>query len=122
LRRIEFFFRGAFAATLATVTHLATTPIQAVPAFALSDKVAHAAAFFVLAFLLDFSFPATPLGGVKALSLLAYGMLLEIVQYFLPYRLFSVLDFVADGAGVALYAAILPILCKMPFIGAYREG
>lgn len=34
------------------------------------------------------------------LSLFAYSLMIEIIQYFLPYRDFSVLDLLANGLGL----------------------
>ena len=41
----------------------------------------------------------------KWISLWAYGLFIETVQYFLPYREFSGWDLVADGIGIWLYVA-----------------
>lgn len=38
----------------------------------------------------------------KVLILLAFGLQIELVQYFLPNREFSLLDVVADGIGIAM--------------------
>ena len=56
---------------------------------------------FTLAFLADFSFPASRFGPAKIAPLLAYGVLIELVQYFLPHREASWLDVVGDGAAAA---------------------
>ena len=42
----------------------------------------------------------------KVTLLLAFGLQIEIVQYFLPNREFSLLDVVADGVGIALGVVI----------------
>lgn len=110
-------FRVAlFVATL-VATRLATAPIEAVPFAGLGDKVLHAGAFLVLAGLLDFSFPATRFTAGKVATLLAYGMAIEVVQHFLPYRSFSLLDWLADAGGVALYAVVAtPILKRTAWL------
>jgi VanZ family protein len=110
-------FRVAlFVATL-VATRLATAPIEAVPFVGLGDKVLHAGAFLVLAGLLDFSFPATPFGARKFATLLAYGMAIEVVQQFLPYRSFSLLDWLADACGVVLYVVVAtPILKRTAWL------
>ena len=104
-------FRVAlFVATL-VATRLATAPLEAVSFVGLGDKVLHAGAFLVLAGLLDFSFPATRFGGRKVAALLAYGIGIEVVQHFVPYRSFSLLDWLADAGGVVLYVVVAtPIL------------
>jgi VanZ family protein len=110
-------FRVAlFVATL-VATRLATAPLEAVSFVRLGDKVLHAGAFLVLAGLLDFSFPATRFAGGKVATLLAYGMAIEIVQHFLPYRSFSLLDWLADAGGVVLYVVVAtPILKRTAWL------
>ena len=44
-------------------------------------------------------------GRQRWVSLLAFGLFIEVVQYFLPYRQFSLLDLAADGIGIWLYVA-----------------
>ena len=63
------------------------------------DKANHILAFLVLAGLADLAYPgpAPGRGGGKWLILLAYGLFIETVQYFSPYREFSGWDLVADG-------------------------
>jgi VanZ family protein len=81
-----------------------------------NDKIGHILAFVILAFLLDFSFPASNFNLSKILPLLAYGMLIEITQYFLPHRMFSLLDMLADGGGLVIYALLIPILRHVPIL------
>ncbi len=80
----------------------------------MSDKANHVLAFYVLALLVDFSFPKDNLGLAKVLALLTYGLLIEIVQSFLPNRTASLLDLVADGVGIVLYKLSLPLLKHVP--------
>jgi len=81
-----------------------------------NDKIEHAFAFFVLALLVDFSMPESGFGPRKVLFLLGYGLAIEITQYFLPYRTFSLLDLTADGVGLFLYRLAIPLLKKVwPF-------
>ena len=49
--------------------------------------------------------PAPGRGWGKWVSLLAYGLFIETVQRFLPYREFSGWDLVADGIGIWLYVS-----------------
>lgn len=110
-------FRIALFFAVVAITRLATAPLEEIPTLGVGDKVLHAGAFLVLAALLDFSFPATAFGAAKITALLAYGIAIEIAQHFLPFRGFSLLDWLADGAGVALYGvAATPILKRMPYL------
>jgi len=77
-----------------------------------NDKINHVAAFFVLAFFMDFSFPHRRFWTAKGMSLLGYGLLVEIIQSFLPYRFFSMLDLAADAVGIALYCACSPVIVR----------
>lgn len=75
------------------------------------DKANHIIAFFVLAFLLDYSYPQNihpqiTFFKVKMVILLAYAIFIEVVQYFLPYRTFSVIDIAADLAGILIYLTL----------------
>lgn len=99
-------------AAVAAIAWLATTD-RSVPGLErLSDKLLHAAAFAALAWLVDLSFPESPFGPAKVAALLAFGVAIEAVQYFLPYREASWLDVVADAAGVATYILCRPLLAK----------
>ena len=71
----------------------------------INDKLGHALMFFFLAFLYSHS-----LGkkfGVKAMFGLAmFGLAIEVVQYFLSWRSFSILDWLADIIGIIAYDVI----------------
>ena len=110
-------FRLGFFSALLLVSILSFGQIEDSPLDVLSllnDKIEHAAAFFVLAFLLDFAWPRQAWGRAKWLPLLGYGLLIEVVQHFIPYRVFSLWDLAADVVGLMLYAACLPWLQRAP--------
>jgi VanZ family protein len=110
-------FRSLFAVTFVAVAYLSLTPVPEMENLQrISDKVQHASAFCVLAFLLDFAAPRSAFGLRKFLTLMAYGIAIECVQYFLPYREFSLLDMLADAAGLLLYMASVPLLKYMPVL------
>ncbi|WP_164655520.1 VanZ family protein [Thiorhodococcus mannitoliphagus] len=96
-------FKLALAVCVIAVAYLAFAPLETPPLFTY-DKSNHLLAFFVMAWLADMSWP----GRRYALSrwgwLLAYGMLIELVQRELPLREFSLLDFAADALGIGLYS------------------
>ncbi|MCC6207653.1 MAG: VanZ family protein [Gammaproteobacteria bacterium] len=81
-----------------------------------SDKLHHALAFYALALLFDFARPRTEFGLHKFAVLMAYGVAIECVQYFLPWREFSLLDMVADAVGLLLYVASIPLLMRLPLL------
>ena len=70
----------------------------------INSRLKHAMTFFVLALVMDrFAFPTRQLELWKPFSLLAFGVLIEILQWFTGYRTFSVIDMVADGLGITVY-------------------
>ena len=102
-------FRTSLVAALTAITFLAITPLDYPIASNINDKLNHILAFFVLAILADFSFPENKFNLSKILPLLAYGILLEMIQRFLPYRMFSLFDVTADAIGLSLYWLSLPL-------------
>ncbi len=108
--------RILFALLILIVTYLALDDLSYPPTFSISDKLNHLIAFLVLAGLLDYSIPNTHFNGKKFIFLLSYGALLEVIQYFLPYRTFSIWDFAVDAIGVILYTICTPLLAKLPLL------
>lgn len=115
-------FRGLFVVTFAAVGILSfmQAPDAGLPQ--VSDKVHHAFAFYVLALLLDFALPRRAFGWGKFSALMAYGIAIECVQHFLPWREFSLLDMLADAAGMALYLASVPLLKVTPVLQRRWQG
>jgi VanZ family protein len=109
-------FRLALLTALAVIAHLATTPLQYPVIKDFSDKANHILAFYVLALLLDFSFPKANLGIAKVFGLLTYGIMIEAIQSLIPNRMASLLDVAADGIGIALYRVSLPFLRQIPLL------
>ena len=109
-------FRVVLVIVVLLVFHLATTEVQYPAVSSVNDKVGHVLAFGLLSLLADFSFPVGRFGLAKILPLLGYGVLIEVVQYFLPYREASFFDVLADGVGVALYAMGIPMLDRIPVV------
>lgn len=111
LFRHRFFWRICLAISVVAILFLATTseayPIPSAP----SDKVNHLIAFLELTLLVRLSWPRLPLGTV-ALSVLAFGMSIELIQAPLPYRDFSLWDLLADSVGMALGLAPWPGLSR----------
>ena len=68
----------------------------------INDKFAHASAFFVLAFLYSHS-QGSQFVYKAILSLAAFGFMIELIQYFLPWRSFSWFDWLADIVGIISY-------------------
>ena len=70
-----------------------------------NDKIAHAITFFVLAFLYSHTL-GSKFGWQSLLLLAAFGLAIEFIQYFLPWRSFSWLDWIADIIGILSYDVI----------------
>jgi len=109
-------FRLLLTLSLVVITHLTTAPLDSLPSVPLNDKLEHLLAFYGLALLADFSFRSTHFALNKALPLLGYGLLIEVVQHFIPYRDFSLLDLGADFLGLATYGASVPLLRRTPVL------
>jgi VanZ family protein len=103
-------YRLMLAAALLAITYLATTSRQIPILENVDDKIIHVAAFYVLGLLADVSWPASGFRLPKALALLGYGLAVEIMQYFLPHRTFSLFDLGADAVGLLIYATSVPLL------------
>jgi VanZ family protein len=110
------FFRTALFVALLVIMHLATTKIDYSVVDNLNDKFSHILAFYTLALLVDFAFPDSRFTSSKVLTLLGYGLMIECIQYFLPYRTFSLLDLAADAVGLIGYRASLPALKYAPWL------
>ena len=114
------FFRILLAAALLAISFLATTSLAIPVAENMNDKINHVIAFFLLALLVDLSFPAWSFR-TKVLVLIAYGLSIEVVQAYLPYRSCSLFDLGADAGGLALYGICQPALRYVPFLGKRPE-
>jgi VanZ family protein len=114
------FFRVLLAAALLAISFLTTTSHTLPVAGDINDKVGHVIAFFLLALLVDLSFPAWSFR-TKVLVLIAYGLSIEVAQAYLPYRSCSLFDLGADAGGLALYGICQPALRYVPFLGKGPE-
>jgi len=95
---------------MVAITIVATLKSGNLPDIALkSDKVNHVLAFGFLTLIAQISYPH--LSTLKRfLCLLTYGVALELIQYFLPWRSCSMADIVADIIGIVLATAGLEII------------
>ncbi len=115
-RRYVLVIRALFVGSVLGITYLALTGVRYPVVADINDKLRHAAAFFALGLLLDFSFPERGFGFAKVGSLLAYGVLLELVQSATPARDPSFWDMGADALGLLLYATSTPLLRRLPIL------
>ena len=95
---------------LLIITSMALTPTPGEVQQSVNDKLGHALAFLLLAFLVHTSWPRSQFGWRQFSALLGYGVALETAQHFIPNRYFSLLDLLADLAGIALYILMIPLV------------
>jgi VanZ family protein len=95
----ERLFATSFWVALAICTYMAFAPSPPQTVFRISDIALHGFAFVVLSFLLSVSYFNQTL--VKpALWMLAYGVLIEVVQSQIPQRSPEVKDLLVDAVGI----------------------
>jgi VanZ family protein len=102
-------FRATLVVTLIVIMYLATTQQDFAIIDDTNDKAKHILSFYALSFLADYSIPGARFNLGKGLAVLGYGLLIEVIQYFLPYREFSLFDLAADGIGIAAYILSRPV-------------
>ena len=106
--------RAILCISLILITTLATSEISIESNYSIEDKLLHFLCFayltviFKLAQFIDQDF-------WLYVIVLAYGILIEIVQMYLPYRSFEFLDIFADFMGI-LFAGVLLKLAKDMYI------
>jgi VanZ family protein len=115
-RTAVIIFRVMLIVSLLLITYFLTTELKHPIMTSVNDKLGHILAFIYLAFLVDYSFPASRFGLLKILPLLAYGLFIEVVQHYLPHRMFSILDILADSAGIVIYILFVPVLKHVPIL------
>ena len=104
-----------------TILFTATTlPVESVPTFAISDKIHHLVAYFILSALLYLTliyqrksktlFTYAP--SVAILIASVYGALDEIHQILIPGRFAEILDWLADFVGTLLGVLLISYLIK----------
>ncbi|WP_101759551.1 VanZ family protein [Oceanicoccus sp. KOV_DT_Chl] len=100
---ISILSRCGFILALTAITVLALAPQEQATVSLGWDKANHCVAFFVLFVLLDLGYPSRHMWLAKLLPLFSYGVLIELIQLFLPYREGSAIDLVANLFGLLLY-------------------
>ena len=102
------YVRLLFGAVLGLLTYMSLHPSPPdMPDGLQLDKWAHLSAYFVLAYLIDASFPRREFGYPKWAFLLVYGLLIEALQTLVPGRTFSLVDLLANMAGVGVYVLLI---------------
>ena len=89
---------------------VATIKLEFPEELSLNDKVIHIFVFFAFSVLMDVAIKSHSFWLWKGLPLLAYGVAIEVFQYFSPDRSFSLLDMGADFLGILLYFTVKKVL------------
>lgn len=106
-------FRLMLALAVMVVTWAMLAPPSGAMA-AVNDKLAHALTFLALSFLVDGAWPERGFGWAQRAWLAVYGAALELLQALTPERMPSLPDFLADLAGIAVYAWLLgPLIHRL---------
>lgn len=98
---LSLLFKLSFFICIVAIEYLATTALEIKPIQNSWDKANHFIAFMTLYITLSLGYPKLDVVK-KVLILLFFGLQIELVQYFLPNREFSLLDVVADGVGIVM--------------------
>lgn len=98
--------RIGFYLSIVAISYLSVATLEQ-PAISTGwDKANHFIAFFVLLALFDYAHATLSLWKYQLPLLTAYGLLIEIVQLYLPYRMFSFADVAADVLGLICYVVL----------------
>jgi len=113
------FFRIIFWLAITCILTAALIPGPVPGTESINDKLLHGFAFFVLSLLGSIAYKNSIL--FLVLYLVVYGFLIELIQYFLPYRTFALSDLLADITGIILFFLIKKIFYKSSFINRFTE-
>ncbi|MGH1487050.1 MAG: VanZ family protein [Cellvibrionaceae bacterium] len=87
---------------LAVYLYLGTIKISDSMAASMNDLLAHCLGYIILMCSGFFAFPARSYTTKLFILFFLFSFLVECIQYFLPYRSFSLLDLLANGVGLIL--------------------
>ncbi len=102
-------YRFVFLFLLLFISYASVTPTEGGASVPYIDKLLHFSAFLILTLFMDLSIK-NPLhfNKIAIIFLILYAFLIELVQYFLPYRSAEVFDFISDLLGVLAYLYFAP--------------
>lgn len=94
-------WRVCFWLCFALTSYLSLMPQEFLPSgINIWDKLSHSIAFAALALSAALGWPEKGFVRSVLIPLLLFGILVEIIQYFVPGREFSLLDMLADAVGI----------------------
>ena len=103
MKTVSLAARVMLVIAVASILWLALTPNPPSSQLFDFDKLNHSVAFFVLAGLMEYAFPNLASWAIKLLPLVAFGLAIEMLQFWIGYRYFEWMDLVADGVGLLLF-------------------
>ena len=101
-KRMQLAWRLVFFALLILISWAALRPTSGTSWFPGQDKVVHASAYAVLYFLGWLSFPGSAFRVYLFGGLVAFGVVIEVLQHFTGYRFLEFFDVVANALGLVL--------------------
>lgn len=93
---------ASFWPALVIATYFAFAPKSAQPSVEVSDVLTHGFAFVYLTLALSAAHYRSGRSWAPAAWMAGYGVLIEMVQLFLPDRAFELKDLLVDAAGIAI--------------------
>lgn len=103
-------FKVLFFSASIIVFYLAIVPSDKIWLdFGMGDKFNHFLAFFTLSLLLNRSSSTVKHRLRNVIVLTLFGMLIELVQYFLDYRSSDMYDLLADITGILLFQTLFSL-------------
>ena len=93
-------WRISFWLCLALTSYLSLMPQGELPPINVWDKLSHSIAFAAIALSAALGWPQRDYFRSVLIPLLAFGIMIEVAQLFIPGRQFSLLDIVADAVGI----------------------
>ena len=114
-----YFFRLLFCGLLLASLYFSLQSVpDNLPQISLSDKLIHAVGYFALLLSLDFSFRPGRSLLLKGGLVLVFSCAVEYMQAYIPGRESSIYDALANGFGILVFVACVPMLKRF---NAYQK-
>ncbi len=100
---MKMLWRISFWLCFGLTAYLSLLPQEFLPSgINIWDKLSHSIAFAALALSAALGWPKRDIFRSVLIPLLLFGVLIEVMQYFIPGREFSLLDMLADAIGIII--------------------
>ena len=103
----------SFVVCLLSITMLSLSPSDAVPQVGGYDKIVHCLSYLFLSFCFWAGFQKARPVWLMLVLLVLFGVLIEVFQSFVPGRLMSFWDSVANGLGVLIGYVLFRFIKKL---------